>query len=164
MAKLTKDYNLAALYPDIAKEWHPTKNGDLTVDNVTPKSNKKVWWICSKGHEYESSVGMDPNNDSDAAEDNDGDGESDYKAAIRDKISDKEFLLLGQTYDRNGNPIGRKLQQDELREVQQYYRAYAKRKILSDENHADLLKRFEDKYNSVVDVGLPAPDEVIEGY
>jgi hypothetical protein len=97
-------------------------------------------------------------------EDNDGDGESDYKAAIRDKISDKEFLLLGQTYDRNGNPIGRKLQQDALREVQQYYRAYARRKMLSDENHADLLKRFEDKYNSVIDVGLPAPDEVIEGY
>jgi hypothetical protein len=97
-------------------------------------------------------------------EDNDGDGESDYKAAIRDKISDKEFLLLGQTYDRNGNPIGRKLQQDALREVQQYYRAYARRKMLSDGNHADLLKRFEDKYNSVIDVGLPAPDEVIEGY
>ena len=97
-------------------------------------------------------------------EDNDGDGESDYKAAIRDKISDKEFLLLGQTYDRNGNAIGRKLQQDALREVQQYYRAYARRKMLSDENHADLLKRFEDKYNSVIDVGLPAPDEVIEGY
>ena len=27
MAKLIEDYNLAVLYPDIAKEWHPTKNG-----------------------------------------------------------------------------------------------------------------------------------------
>lgn len=42
----------------IAKEWHPTKNGKITVFDVTPGSNKKVWWKCPKGedHEWISSV------------------------------------------------------------------------------------------------------------
>ena len=56
MAKLTKDYNLAALYPDIAKEWHPTKNGELTPDKVTPGSAKKVWFKCKKGHSWDAQV------------------------------------------------------------------------------------------------------------
>lgn len=48
--------DLATLYPAIAAEWHPTKNGDLTPDQVTPKSNKKVWWQCDVGHEYQSTI------------------------------------------------------------------------------------------------------------
>jgi len=41
-------------YPHLVKEWHPTKNGDLTPDKVTSGSHKKVWWLCPKGHNYES--------------------------------------------------------------------------------------------------------------
>ena len=55
MAKLSKDYNLEVLYPDIAKEWHPTKNGDINPKDCYPQSNKKVQWICEKGHEWEIS-------------------------------------------------------------------------------------------------------------
>ena len=49
---------LATLNPDLAKEWHPTKNGDLTPFEVTPVSGKKVWWKCEHGedHEWESTV------------------------------------------------------------------------------------------------------------
>ena len=32
--------------PELAKEWHPTKNGDLSPKDVTPGSGKKVWWLC----------------------------------------------------------------------------------------------------------------------
>ena len=32
-------------YPLEASWWHPTKNGDLTPYDVTPKSNKKVYWL-----------------------------------------------------------------------------------------------------------------------
>lgn len=46
--------SLAIEYPEIAKEWHPTKNGELTPADVAPHSNKKVWWICPRGHEYET--------------------------------------------------------------------------------------------------------------
>ncbi len=54
---LFKGYNdLATRFPKIAKEWHPTKNGDLTSSDVVSGSGKKVWWICSKGHEYQQSV------------------------------------------------------------------------------------------------------------
>ena len=52
------DTNLARLYPKIAKEWHPTKNGDLSPSDVTAGSNRKVWWKCEKreGHEWEARV------------------------------------------------------------------------------------------------------------
>ena len=36
--------DLATLYPEVAKEWHPTKNGILTPKDIRPKSNKKYWW------------------------------------------------------------------------------------------------------------------------
>ena len=38
-------YNdLATRYPEIAAQWHPTRNGNLTPDQVTPGSDIKVWW------------------------------------------------------------------------------------------------------------------------
>lgn len=40
--------------PEIAREWHPTKNGDLLPNMITYKSGKKVWWFCPKGHEYQA--------------------------------------------------------------------------------------------------------------
>lgn len=40
--------SLFALNPVLAKEWHPTKNGDLTPHDVTSNYSKKVWWSCSK--------------------------------------------------------------------------------------------------------------------
>jgi hypothetical protein len=43
-------------YPDLVKEWHPTKNGDLTSNDFTYGSEKKVWWLCPKGHSYETRV------------------------------------------------------------------------------------------------------------
>ena len=42
-------YNdLATRAPEIAKEWHPTKNNLLKPSDVTFGSNKKAWWKCSK--------------------------------------------------------------------------------------------------------------------
>ncbi len=42
-----KDSSLAAKYPEIAKDWHPTKNGSLTPSQVLYDSQKKVWWLYS---------------------------------------------------------------------------------------------------------------------
>jgi len=39
-------------HPTLAAEWHPTKNGDLTPENVNSSSREKGWWQCSKGHEW----------------------------------------------------------------------------------------------------------------
>ncbi len=50
--------NLKVKYPDIAKQWHPNKNGNLKPQNFFPKSGKKVWWKCEKGddHEWETRI------------------------------------------------------------------------------------------------------------
>lgn len=48
--------SLAARYPEIANEWHPTKNGTLRPDQVGTTSSKRVWWICNAGHEWENDV------------------------------------------------------------------------------------------------------------
>ncbi len=54
--KVSKEYNLSVFYPEIAKQWHPVKNGILTPDKVTPASHKKVWWLCTNGHEWEATI------------------------------------------------------------------------------------------------------------
>ena len=40
------------MFPEIAKEWHPTKNGSLKSQEFLTGSNKKIWWRCTKGHQY----------------------------------------------------------------------------------------------------------------
>ena len=54
--KVSKDNNLQVNYPEIAREWHPAKNNDLTPKDVTFGSSKKVWWLCDNGHAFSSSV------------------------------------------------------------------------------------------------------------
>ena len=55
-AKLTDDNRLSILYPDLVDEWHPTKNGRLTPDDVSYASGKKVWWLCKQGHDWDAVV------------------------------------------------------------------------------------------------------------
>jgi len=47
---------LATKRPDLAKEWHPIKNGDLTPLDITEFSNKRVWWKCENGHEWDDKI------------------------------------------------------------------------------------------------------------
>lgn len=47
---------LFSRHPEIAKEWHPSKNGDLTPKDVSRASAKMVWWQCRKGHEWQARV------------------------------------------------------------------------------------------------------------
>ena len=51
--------SLLITHPKIARQWHPTKNGDLTPDQVVAGSAKKVWWKCLKGPDHEWSVSLD---------------------------------------------------------------------------------------------------------
>ena len=37
--------DLATTHPKLAAEWHPTRNGDRTPDQVTAGSNDLAWWI-----------------------------------------------------------------------------------------------------------------------
>ena len=53
---MAKKEPLSTTHPALAKEWHPTKNGDITTDEVTYGSHKKVWWICSQSHEWRATI------------------------------------------------------------------------------------------------------------
>ncbi len=52
--------SLKEAFPEIAKHWHPTKNGDKTPENTSFGSKYVAWWLCTKGpdHEWESWVGL----------------------------------------------------------------------------------------------------------
>lgn len=51
-----RDNNLKFLYPEIAKEWHPIKNGKIQPEDIVSGSNKKFWWLCPRGHSYQTTV------------------------------------------------------------------------------------------------------------
>ena len=38
-------------YPDLVKEWHPTKNPPLNPDQPKFDGHQKVWWVCKEGHD-----------------------------------------------------------------------------------------------------------------
>ena len=44
------------LNPKIAKEWNYEKNIPLLPSQFTTGSGKKVWWKCSSGHSWESTI------------------------------------------------------------------------------------------------------------
>ena len=55
--KVLKGCNdLQTVNPELANEWNCDKNGLLLASDVMPNSNKKVWWKCSKGHEWEAII------------------------------------------------------------------------------------------------------------
>lgn len=44
--------SLAIKHPDIAKEWHPTKNGNVTPEDVNASSSQFFWFRCKSGHDW----------------------------------------------------------------------------------------------------------------
>ncbi len=56
--KLKKSGSLAEKYPEVAKWWHPTLNGDVSATDFSSNSHRLFWWVCRCGSAYERS----PNN------------------------------------------------------------------------------------------------------
>ena len=48
--------DLQSKYPELAKQWNYKKNGSLSPSDFVCGSNKKIWWICAKGHEWETMI------------------------------------------------------------------------------------------------------------
>lgn len=48
------ELSLEKANPEIAAQWHPTKNGTLTPADVRPNSFKPRWWMCENRHEFEA--------------------------------------------------------------------------------------------------------------
>lgn len=55
---LWKGHNdLATVNPSLAREWHPSLNGEITADSVLPGSNYRAWWLCPVcGHEWQAAL------------------------------------------------------------------------------------------------------------
>jgi hypothetical protein len=55
-------YSLQVKFPDIALQWHPTKNGDIKPNHISANAHDKYWWFCGEKepcgcvHEYEMPV------------------------------------------------------------------------------------------------------------
>ena len=48
--------DFATLWPELAAQWHPERNGPLTPDQVVCGSTRRVWWQCGSGHVWAASV------------------------------------------------------------------------------------------------------------
>lgn len=48
--------SLDAVDPELAQEWHPELNGELTPTAVLPGSARLVWWLCKLHHAYQARI------------------------------------------------------------------------------------------------------------
>lgn len=48
--------DFATVYPSFAAEWHPTKNGMLLPEHVNSGTSLRVWFQCSKQHEWDVKI------------------------------------------------------------------------------------------------------------
>lgn len=46
----------ATLLPQLVDKFHPTKNGDITMNSIGKSYAKKLWWIADCGHEIEALI------------------------------------------------------------------------------------------------------------
>lgn len=55
--KVLPGYNdLVTTHPNLTKEWNYEKNGNLLPNMVTHGTDKKVWWKCANGHEWQAFI------------------------------------------------------------------------------------------------------------
>ena len=54
--RLKKNGSLEQKRPDLVAEWDYEKNTDVFPGQITVNSNRKVWWKCSKGHQWYAAV------------------------------------------------------------------------------------------------------------
>lgn len=48
--------DLASCFPKVAKEWHPTKNEDLTPQDFVYGSKQNIWFQCEKEHNWNTQI------------------------------------------------------------------------------------------------------------
>ena len=52
----TKEKKYVSDNARLMAEWNWNRNGDFTPSQLTLGSNKKLWWRCKDGHEWEASI------------------------------------------------------------------------------------------------------------
>ena len=54
--KIAEGASFKDKYPELAKEWHKTKNAQLKPEKFHPKSHVSVWWQCEFSHEWRATI------------------------------------------------------------------------------------------------------------
>ncbi len=55
--KICIHQSIAHTHPEIAKEWHPSKNGEKVPSQYSRgNTTEKFWWVCKKGHEWQAII------------------------------------------------------------------------------------------------------------
>ena len=62
MKRSLKYNTLSQIEPHLVKEWHPSANHNLNPRNLEIVYPKKVWWLCSEGHEWQATIKNRMNN------------------------------------------------------------------------------------------------------
>lgn len=55
MSETLKEYCIRYDRQELLTQWLADKNCDLSLDEITSGSQRKVWWRCKQGHEWRSS-------------------------------------------------------------------------------------------------------------
>jgi hypothetical protein len=50
--KVSKDNSLAARYPSVANQWHPTRNAPVLPTDVVAGTGKSYWWRCFRSAKH----------------------------------------------------------------------------------------------------------------
>lgn len=53
---LPGENDLKTVAPVLAAQWHPEKNGALQPVQFLCGSNRKVWWQCGRGHQWQATI------------------------------------------------------------------------------------------------------------
>lgn len=48
--------SLSVEYPELSKEWNYERNGNLTPQMFYSGCGDRIWWRCSKGHEWKAAI------------------------------------------------------------------------------------------------------------
>lgn len=54
--RVTPQTSLAVADPDLAAQWDPDRNGDLSPLAVLPASGQHAWWRCPAGHSWRARI------------------------------------------------------------------------------------------------------------
>lgn len=53
---ISGESDLLTLCPWLEDEWNYSRNQDINPRTLHRSSNRRVWWICKKGHEWVASI------------------------------------------------------------------------------------------------------------
>lgn len=53
---IPRETDIKTLYPELMEEWDDFRNDPIRPEEISPASNRKIWWKCKNGHSWQSSI------------------------------------------------------------------------------------------------------------